>query len=50
MNSFIQHQFILLRHEILGQPTPSQSQAASRAATADVDNDQTDVTAETTSR
>ncbi|CAF1379607.1 unnamed protein product [Adineta steineri] len=50
INSFIQHQFILLRHEILDQPTPSQSQAASRAATADVDNDQTHVTAETTSR
>ncbi|CAF4149886.1 unnamed protein product, partial [Adineta steineri] len=43
-------QYILLRHEILGQSTPSQSQAASRAATADVDNDQTDVTEETTSR
>ncbi|CAF1540598.1 unnamed protein product [Adineta steineri] len=50
--SFIENeqQFILLRHEILDQPTPSQSQAASRAATADVDNDQTDVTEETTSR
>ncbi|CAF1379646.1 unnamed protein product [Adineta steineri] len=35
MNSFIQHQFILLRQEILGQPTPKQSQTASRAATAD---------------
>ncbi|CAF4114805.1 unnamed protein product, partial [Adineta steineri] len=50
MNLFIQHQFILLRHEILNQPTPSQSQTASRAATADVDNDQTDVTKQTTSR
>ncbi|CAF4377043.1 unnamed protein product [Adineta steineri] len=50
MNLFIQHQFILLRHEIPDQPTPSRSQAASRAATADVNNDQTDVIAETTSR
>ncbi|CAF3855858.1 unnamed protein product, partial [Adineta steineri] len=50
--SFIENeqQFILLRQEILGQPTPGQSQTTSRAATADVDNDQTDVTAETTSR
>ncbi|CAF1431400.1 unnamed protein product [Adineta steineri] len=50
--SFIENeqQYILLRHEILGQPTPQQSQTALRATTADVDNDQTDVTAETTSR
>ncbi|CAF1524992.1 unnamed protein product, partial [Adineta steineri] len=50
--SFIENeqQYIHLRHEILGQPTPQQSQTASRAATADVDNDQTDVTVETTSR
>ncbi|CAF1452182.1 unnamed protein product [Adineta steineri] len=50
--SFIENeqQYILLRHEILGQPTPQQSQTASRAATADVDNDATDVTAETTCR
>ncbi|CAF1369265.1 unnamed protein product [Adineta steineri] len=50
--SFIENeqQYILLRREILGQPTPKQSQTASRAATADVDNDQNDVTAETTSR
>lgn len=50
--SFIENeqQFLLLRHEILDQLTPQQSQAASRAALADVDNDQTDITAETTSR
>ena len=43
-------QFRLLRHEILDQLTPEQSQAASRAAIADVDNDQTDITAGTTSQ
>ena len=50
--SFIENeqQFLLLRHEILDQPTPQQSQAASRAIMADVDNDQTDITAETTSQ
>ncbi|CAF1398943.1 unnamed protein product, partial [Adineta steineri] len=50
--SFIENekQYILLCHKILDQPTPEQSHATSRAATADVDNDQTDVTAETTSR
>ncbi|CAF1490368.1 unnamed protein product [Adineta steineri] len=50
--SFIENeqQYILLCHKILDQPTPEQSHAASRAATADVDNDATDVTAETTCR
>ena len=46
----IEQQFRLLQHEILDQPTPEQSQAASRAALADADNDQTDITAGTTSQ
>jgi hypothetical protein len=39
-------QFRLLRHKILGQPTPRQSQVATSAATANIDNDQTDDTKE----
>jgi hypothetical protein len=35
-------QFRLLRHKIMGQPTPRQSQVAASAATANIDNDQTD--------
>ena len=31
-----------MRQEILGQPTPRQSQVTARAATADIDNEQTD--------
>ena len=37
-----EQQFSLLRQEILGQPTPEQSQVAASAATADIDNEQTD--------
>jgi hypothetical protein len=31
-----------MRHKLLGQPTPRQSQVRLSAATADIDNDQTD--------
>ena len=31
-----------MRHKLLGEPTARQSQKASSAATADIDNDQTD--------
>ena len=37
-----QHQLTLLKDEFYGQLTPRQSQATARAATADLDNDQTD--------
>lgn len=45
-----ERQFFLFRQDILNQPTPQQSQVASRAAVADIDNDQTHVTAEITSK
>ncbi|CAF4078673.1 unnamed protein product, partial [Rotaria sordida] len=37
-----QKDFILMRNKLLGLPTPRQSQVAMSAATADIDNDQTD--------
>jgi len=37
-----EQQFKRMRQNILGQPTPPQSQAAISAATADLDNEQTD--------
>ena len=37
-----QHHLTLLKDEFYGQLTPRQSQATGRAATADLDNDQTD--------
>src|ERR1700722_2750163 len=35
-------QFILMRNKLLGQPTHRQTQVAMNAATANIDNDQTD--------
>ncbi len=37
-----EHQFTLIHHKIFGEPTPRQSQVAMSAATANLDNDQTD--------
>ena len=39
-----EQQFLLMRHDVMDTPTPRQSQVATRAATADTDNDQTDET------
>ena len=38
----VEKQFFIMRNKLLGQPTPRQSQVAMSAATADIDNDQTD--------
>ena len=35
-------QFKLMRHRVLGEPTPRQTQVQQSSATADIDNDQTD--------
>ncbi|CAF3449156.1 unnamed protein product, partial [Rotaria socialis] len=37
-----EHKYFLMRKQILGQPTPQQSQAAMSAALADIDNDPLD--------